>query len=96
MQDEDGLPQRAVLTLIPDPPQPLQGWRYFVTDALANGAFRFIGVPPGKYLLQAWDNLPRDGQFDAELTQRHAAAGVAVEMSDGETIQVNAAKIVVE
>jgi hypothetical protein len=96
VQDADGLPQQAVLSLIPDPPRPLEGWRYFVTDALANGAFRFIGVPPGTYLLQAWENLGQDEQLNVELTQRHAAAGVVVEMGDGETIQVNTAKILPE
>jgi hypothetical protein len=96
VQDAEGLPHQAVLSLIPDPPQPLQSWRYFVTDALANGAFRFIGVPPGKYLLQAWESLGQDEHFNAELTQRHAAAGVGVELGEGETIQVNAARIVIE
>jgi hypothetical protein len=96
VQDADGAPQQAILSLIPDPPRPLQGWRYFVTDALSNGAFRFIGVPPGRYLLQAWESLEQDAQFNAEFTQSHAAAGVSIEMAEGVTIQANTAKIVVQ
>lgn len=96
VQDADGLPQQAVLSLIPNPPQPLQGWRYFVTDALANGAFRFIGVPPGSYLLQAWESLEQDEHFNAGLTQIHAASGVGVEMGEGVTIQVNTARISIQ
>ena len=93
VQDAEGVPQQAVLSLIPDPPQPLDGWRYFVTDALANGAFRFIGVPPGKYLLQAWESLEQDEPFNAELTQRYATSGVRIEMAEGETIQATVGRI---
>jgi hypothetical protein len=93
VQDADGVPQQAILSLIPDPPQPLQSWRYFVTDALANGAFRFIGVPPGKYLLQAWESLEQDEHFNAELTQRYASSGVSVEVGEGEIVQATVSRI---
>lgn len=95
-ENVEGEPTEAVLTLIPDPPQPLRSERYLVTDALGNGAFRFLGVPPGKYLLYAWENLDRDVFFDAEFTARYREAAASIEITDGEIVQSSVVRIPAE
>jgi hypothetical protein len=73
----------AVVTLVPDPPQPGLPWLYQVTDAGISGQFRFLTVPPGKYRIYAWERQDADAHFDPEFVRPHEGRGVMVEVRGG-------------
>jgi hypothetical protein len=95
-RDEKGKALDAVVTLIPDPPQPQRASLYQLAETGENGRFQFQGLPPGKYRLYAWEEFEAGAQFDPEVTAPFAARSVAVEVAEGERKEVAVARIAVD
>jgi hypothetical protein len=93
VRDEQGKVLDAVVTLIPDPPQPQVASLYQLAQADETGRFLFQGVPPGKYRLCAWEELEEGAQFDPDVTAPFQARSTALDLAEGERKELEVARI---
>jgi hypothetical protein len=78
----------ATVTLVPYPadPQRLDLYRDVSTDVA--GRFRISGLPPGEYVVLAWEDVEYGAWTDSEFLRTYTGTGTRVRLEEGETQSV--------
>lgn len=94
VQDENGQPASgAVVTLLPDPPNPEQEQLYHTAATDQNGSFQVKNVAPGNYRVYAWEDLEAGAQYDAELLKPHSGKSERITIDENGHAQVTLTRI---
>ncbi|MGD0500293.1 MAG: carboxypeptidase-like regulatory domain-containing protein [Bryobacteraceae bacterium] len=96
VSDDKGAPLDAVVTLIPDPPQPQRQSLYRLVQTDENGRFEFQALRPGKYRLYAWQEFEPGAQFDSAVTEPLQSLSVPIDLAEGDRKAVNIGRISVD
>ncbi|MBV8820648.1 MAG: carboxypeptidase regulatory-like domain-containing protein, partial [Acidobacteriaceae bacterium] len=83
----------AVITIIPDPPNPELQYLYHQTRTDQNGAFQVKSVAPGNYTVYAWEELESGAQFDPDFLKPFSSKSEHVTMSENGRAQLNLTRI---
>ncbi len=80
---------RARVVLIPDAAHRQRADLYQSTSTDESGRFRLQGIPPGDYLLFAWEDIENDLWQDSEFIKRNEPSGKPVRIIENsrETIE---------
>jgi hypothetical protein len=70
---------------------PTRGSRYATSGP--DGRFRITAVPPGDFLVYAWEGMAPYSWQDPEVLRRESSKGVGVHLDDGSNITVNVTSI---
>ncbi len=82
--DGDGEPAPgAVVTLVPERPNPMRQDLYPSTAAEASGRFTMRDLVPGHYRIYAWEEIPPRAHFDPEYMKLHGSRAVSIEVQPG-------------
>ena len=78
----------AMVVLVPADPDRRPARLYKSTDTDQNGQFTMKSIPPGKYLLYAWENVDDGDWFDPEFMARFEKQGesIAFDPQDHKTV----------
>jgi len=68
----------AMVVLVPADPDRRPARLYKSTDTDQNGQFTLKSIPPGKYLLYAWENVDDGAWFDPEFMARFEKQGQSI------------------
>jgi hypothetical protein len=83
----------AIVTLVPDPPNPEQEQLYHTASADQNGSFQVKNVAPGTYRVYAWEDLDSGAQMDPDFLKPHSGQSERVTIDDNGHAQVNLTRI---
>jgi hypothetical protein len=81
--DGDGLPVPSGVVLVPS-----RGGRPVNTQTGLNGHFNMANIPPGEYMIYAWDNLQDAEYADDYWLRKYGGNGVAVTVETGQKVPV--------
>lgn len=87
--DRENRPSPAVVVLAPEPGLRRVTDRFRTVSADAGGAFVLRGVPPGNYVLLAWETVPQYAWLNAEFLARYEAQGIPIQVSPGGNVAEN-------
>jgi hypothetical protein len=79
----------AMVVLVPADPDRRPARLYKNTDTDQNGQFTLKSIPPGKYLLYAWENVDDGAWFDPEFMARYEKQGESIAFDPQEHKTVN-------
>jgi hypothetical protein len=68
----------AMVVLVPADPDRRPARLYRNTDTDQNGRFTLKSIPPGKYLLYAWEDVEDGAWFDPEFMARYEKQGESI------------------
>jgi Carboxypeptidase regulatory-like domain len=78
----------AAVVLIPDASRRGNSENYRFTLADRSGKFSLRSVPPGEYLILAFEEIDRDAYMDPEFIQQHEDAGKNVRVEEGGNLSI--------
>jgi Carboxypeptidase regulatory-like domain len=80
----------ARVVLVPDAAHRQRADLYRTTSTDESGRFRLQGIPPGDYVLFAWEDIENGLWQDAEFLKRHESSGKPVRIVEGsrETVEI--------
>jgi hypothetical protein len=83
---------RARVVLVPDPARRQRADLYQSASTDESGRFQLQGIPPGDYLLFAWEDIENDLWQDSEFIKRNEPSGKPVHIIENgrETIETTA------
>ena len=94
VHDENSQPAfGALVTLVPDPPNPEQEQRYHTANTDQNGSFKVKNVAPGSYRVFAWEDLESGAQYDPDFLKPFGSQSERVTVDENSRAQVNLTRI---
>jgi Carboxypeptidase regulatory-like domain len=72
----------AIITVIPDPPNPDQSSLYKGGTTDQNGQFSVRNLAPGKYRVYAWEDLENGSQFDLDFMKPLEGLGTKITVEE--------------
>ena len=79
----------ATVILIPDTSRRSNAENYRFAIADRSGKFSLRSIPPGEYMILAFENLDRDAYMDPVFIQEYEGAGKTVRVEEGSTLSVD-------
>lgn len=88
--DGDGeLTPGAVVTLVPERPNPMRQDLYPSTAAGPDGRFALQHLAPGAYYIYAWDDIPPGAHRDPEYLKPYSSRATKIEVQRGGRHELN-------
>jgi protocatechuate 3,4-dioxygenase beta subunit len=78
----------ALVTLVPEGRRRSESEYYREATSDASGKFVLGSVPPGNYLLFAWDHIEEDAYMDPDFIQQYEDAGKPVRIEEGSNLNL--------
>lgn len=75
----------AEIVLIPKNHRRLASWQVKLAQPYLNGRFLIPAVPPGRYRLFAWENVPVGSWLDPDFLDSQWKKGTVLNLSEGES-----------
>jgi carboxypeptidase family protein len=82
-KDNDKTAPAAVVALVPGGERRLYGEYYRESASDQSGGFVIGNVPPGDYLLFAWQDIEKGAYMDPEFIQQYEADGKTIHVEEG-------------